>query len=344
MRRTGTPLTVVHVLPDPEKYPGPVENPYTALVVKNLDPATIRSEYFQWTRVFWTRFDIVHFHWPEYMTRHRRKSLAFVKCMLLWAFILRARLTRSAVVRTVHNVRPHEQGTRLESIVQAALDRATTLWIVLNPTTVTTDAGRTRLIPHGHYRDWYTMPSETAMSGQVLTFGMQRSYKGTGALISAFRELDSAEQWLKVCGKPATEQDKRDLEHLAAGASTVSIDLRFLDDDELTREIARSEVIVLPYQGIHNSGAALLALSLNRPIVVPRSASTELLSVEFGQNWVHLYDGPLTASSLAESLAHVRGADREDELDMSSRDWDHLARQLEDAYIEAAALVKSGHR
>lgn len=342
MPQPGKPMTVLQVLPDPERYPGPIENPYTSLVVGNLDDRVVRTTYFNWKRVFWQRFDIVHFHWPEYMTRHRLRVLATVKCILLWAFIIRVRLTRSAIVRTVHNVRPHEPGSDFENLVLAALDRATTIWVVLNPTTPTPEKAWTRLIPHGHYRDWYAMPSETTIPGRILTFGLQRSYKGTGTLIQAFLELDRSEEELRICGKPATEGDRQDISRLSKDAPGVSADLRFLSDDELTREIAQAEVIVLPYQGIHNSGAALLALSLNRPIVVPKSPTTTLLALEFGQSWVHTYDGPMTPETLAHALTTIRSSPRDSELDMSTRDWQALARLLEQAYEDAMRRVRRG--
>jgi beta-1,4-mannosyltransferase len=274
------------------------------------------------------------------MTRHRRSALAVIKCILLWAFVVRVKLTRSAIVRTVHNVRPHEPGSRLEKVVLAALDRATTIWVVLNPTTPTPAKAWTRLIPHGHYRDWYAIPTEQSIRGRILTFGLQRSYKGTGTLIQAFLELKRVEAQLRICGKPATEKDRRDIVQLSEGAPEVSIDLRFLSDDELTLEIAQAEVVVLPYQGIHNSGAALLALSLNRPIVVPKSSATDLLAHEFGRNWVHTYDGPMTAEALEDALTALRSTPREAELDMSTRDWEALARLLEQAYREAIKRVR----
>ena len=342
MSRPRMPLTVVQVLPDPEKYPGPIENPYTSLVVRNLDTRVVRTIYFQWSRVFWQRFDVVHFHWPEYMTRHRRASLGIVKSLLLGAFVFRVRLTRTAVVRTLHNVRPHEQGSWLEGKVLAALDRATTIWIALNPATPTPDEGSTRLIPHGHYRDWYPTAEEALVPGRILTFGLQRSYKGTGTLIDAFRERDAPHEELRICGKPATDQDRRELDEMSEGVRGVSTELRFLDDAELTSEIAQAEVVVLPYQGIHNSGAALLALSLNRPIVVPQSPATDLLAQEFGENWVHTYDAPMTSRTLETSLEVIRRSPRDPELDMSTRDWGALARLLEDAYLEAVRRAHGG--
>lgn len=286
----------------------------------------------------------MHFHWPEYMARHRSPLLRGVKCLLLWLFILRVRIARAALVRTVHNVAPHEVGPPLERWVLSHLDSATTMWIVLNAATPTVAPSRTRLLPHGHYRDWYQLQDATSsVPGQILTFGLQRAYKGTNTLIEAFGALPRASEFqLRICGKPATTQDRAEIAERAASNASVHVDLRFLTDAELAQEIGRSEVVVLPYRAMHNSGAALLALSLNRPIVVPRSAATDLLAEEFGQEWVFTYEGELSGAALQSALQRVRGTRRDHEVDMKSRDWGHLARLLEQIYREAVSLAKGG--
>ncbi len=338
-------LTVLQVLPDPARYPGPVENPYTSLLVDSLDGTAIRTEYFRWTTAFWRPFDVVHFHWPEYMARHRSALVSTIKCLLLWLFILRVRASRSALVRTVHNVAPHESGPALERRVLAALDSATTLWIVLNSATQTPVPSRTRLLPHGHYRDWYDAPRVGASTrGRLLTFGLQRAYKGTNTLIEAFGQLPQPDFQLHVCGKPATAQDRIEISQAAQESADIHLDLRFLDDAELVDEIAASETVVLPYRSMHNSGAALLALSLNRPIIVPLSEATALLVQEFGPQWVVTYAGQLTGEALRSALERVRGAKREPEVDMASREWGTLARLLEQMYHEAVSLAKAGRR
>lgn len=337
---------MLQVLPDPSRYPGPVENPYTSLLVNSLDATAVRTEYFRWSTAFWRPFDIVHFHWPEYMARHRLAALSAVKCVLLWLFILRVRLTRAALVRTVHNVAPHESGHRLERWVLSALDSATTVWIVLNTATPTAAPARTRLLPHGHYRDWYEVhDTASIVRGRILTFGLQRAYKGTNTLIEAFGRLPPAMRFeLRICGKPATPQDRTEIDAYASGRPSVLTDLRFLADSELAAEIGAAEVVVLPYRAMHNSGAALLALSLNRPIIVPRSPATDLLADEFGEEWVVVYEDQLTGEILHNALQRVRNSQRANEVDMQSRDWTHLAHILEQTYREALSFAREAGR
>ncbi len=64
--------------------------------------------------------------------------------------------------------------------------------------------------------------------------------------------------------------------------------------------------MVLPYREMHNSGAALTALSLNRPVLVPDNEVNRELAEEVGPGWVFRYDGELTGRHLLDALAAHR--------------------------------------
>ena len=90
---------------------------------------------------------------------------------------------------------------------------------------------------------------------------------------------------------------------------------------------------MLPYRHLHNSGVALLALSLDRPILVPSTTTTELLREEAGDGWVFTYasDRGLDGRALMAALEAVRDRpSRHPAPDLSARDWapaieEHLA-------------------
>ena len=52
--------------------------------------------------------------------------------------------------------------------------------------------------------------------------------------------------------------------------------------------------------------AALLALSLDRPVLVPANPVNDRLAEEVGPVWVQRYAGALTAEVLTSALAAVR--------------------------------------
>ncbi|WP_345752732.1 glycosyltransferase [Microbacterium rhizophilus] len=339
MSRHGAPITVMQLLVDPAVGPKSF-NPYTTLLVRALDPSRVRTRYFRWKGMLTDDFDVLHVHWPEHFTRHARPAVRTLKAILLFVFLLRIRVQRKAIVRTAHNLRPHEQGTWAERRVLAYLDRHTTLWFVLNDATPVPES-RKVLIQHGHYRDWYPMPQPgQQVAGRLLTFGLIRAYKGVDDLVSAFRDLDGAEWSLHVCGRPDSAETVTRLEDLRGEDDRIALDLRYVPDDVLAQEIAEAEVVILPYREIHNSGVALLALSLNRPVILRDAAATRLLAEEFGDEWVHRFTGELTAETLRDSIAALRAAPRSTEVDMRSRDWGVLAGEMTAAYGRAAELAR----
>jgi beta-1,4-mannosyltransferase len=305
----------------------------------------VTTRYFRWKGILRDRFDVLHVHWPEQIIRHRKAPVAFLKSLVFLLFLTRIRVQRKAIVRTVHNLRPHEEGTRLERFVLRRLERATTLWIVLNDATPTPSPGTTVTIEHGHYRDWYEEPSKLdTVRGRVLAFGMIRAYKGMDDLVRAFREVDDSALSLHICGRPDSDETTRVLTDLAGDDGRILLNLAFVPDETLASEIAAAEVVVLPYREVHNSGVALLALSMNRPVVVRRSASTELLAEEFGAEWVHLFDGDLSGSTISSALSKLRAAPREERVDMTTRDWTLLSQQLAQAYERAVLLAEGARR
>ena len=50
---------------------------------------------------------------------------------------------------------------------------------------------------------------------------------------------------------------------------------------------------MLPYRHMHNSGAALTALSLDRPVLVPETDVNRDLARETGPGWVVTFAGEL---------------------------------------------------
>lgn len=338
MRAERRPLRVMQVLGNPAQGET-AANPYTRLLVDALPQSAVQTSYFTWRSALTGSFDILHVHWPESLTKHANPGVRAAKQILLMVVMLVLRLRRIAVVRTVHNLTPHENIGWLESVALRIVDRSTTAWIVLNDTTPTPDDSRTFLVPHGHYRDWYQPPPDYLIERhRILAFGLIRAYKGMGNLVSAFAELHDKDATLHICGRPDAPGTAAELERLSSQDDRVRLDLRFVPDDALAQEIAESELVVLPYERIHNSGVALLSLSMNRPVLMRESASTRLLQDEFGPQWIRLFGGDLTADTLADALA-VRG---EGTVDMSRREWPHLANLLCDAYERATRFARGG--
>jgi beta-1,4-mannosyltransferase len=307
--------------------PGTRDNPYTTLLVDALrKQAGVEVEYFTWKRAIIGSYDVLHIQWPESLLRGRnalRRVAALIFCTIL---LVRLRVFRTPVVRTAHNLVPHERGSLIERRFLERLDASTSMWITLNAHTPVPRGASRALIPHGHYRDWYTASPRSERDRNVLYFGLIRSYKGVDQLLHAFSEISAPSFRLRVLGMPSSDDEGARLAAHIQAAADVDSTLEHIPDDELAEAISDSELVVLPYRNLHNSGSALLALSLNTPVLVPANDVTRDLQEEFGADHVHLFTGELTGHSLFEafSRAHDRGG-RQAVLPMDGRNWDVIA-------------------
>jgi len=319
-------------------------NGTTRFVDQVVDGAApeVRILFFSWRAALTARYDVFHVHWPEFLVRDRRRLRALLRRVALRALLLRLRLRRVPIVRTAHNLAPHEAGTAAERRALARVDRRTDVFIRLNPTTELPPGARGTTILHGHYRDRFAgTPLPEPVNGRILYFGLIRPYKGVETLLAAFRSLPDRDLELRVVGRPSGGL-REVVEREEALDDRIGSVLRFVSDEELVREVGGASLVVLPYREMHNSGALLVALSLDRPVLVPRSPSNEALAAEVGPGWVRMYDGDLDADVLRDAAAAVRAEPRSGRPRLEGRDWTTLGEQAYRTYLEA--VRRSGRR
>ncbi|WP_459040617.1 glycosyltransferase [Stenotrophomonas sp. PSU-St83] len=300
--------------------------------------ADTHYRYFSWSTALLGRYQVFHVHWPEQLVRAPNSFTRLVKRILFRLLLLRFKLSRIAVVRTLHNLQPHEEGDSVERSLLGRLDLVTQLNIRLNAATpIDESTGETIL--HGHYIGRYPGVEPTdACVGRLLYFGLIRPYKGVERLLDVFRSIEDGDKTLRVVGRPTPEL-RTLIEEACQEDARISARLQFVPDDVLASEIYASELIVLPYKEMHNSGAILVALSLGRPVLAPRSPTNELLAAEVGPGWVNMFEGDLSQAKLLEVLRQVRDLQR-DPPQLSGRDWDVIGRQHHAAYLRAIELRK----
>src|SRR5690606_36127483 len=64
-----------------------------------------------------------------------------------------------------------------------------------------------------------------------------------------------------------------------------------------------ADLVVLPYREILNSGTALLALSFDRPVLLPEAGAGDELTRRVGSEWVCTYEHELSATDIERGLA-----------------------------------------
>jgi beta-1,4-mannosyltransferase len=225
--------------------------------------------------------------------------------------------------------------------VVALSDRWTTLWIVMNEADPTPGDGARAHIPHGHYRDWFAgAPRGAPVPGRLVHFGYIRAYKGVDALLAAFEGLDLPGAALRVVGQSLDADLARRIERACESDPRVTWVDEYVPDEQLATEVSAGELVVLPYADFTNSGSLLLALSLDRPVLVPRTVTTTALADEVGEEWVLTYDAALTAPVLEAAVAAVR-APRGAQPDLSRREWSTIGAAHAEAFVTARQLSRT---
>ena len=128
---------------------------------------------------------------------------ARVRQVLTAALLARLALTRTPVVRTVHNLELPSPMTRVQAALLRAFDGLTVLRIRINPTTPIAPGLAFETILHGHYREWFApYPTPERVPGRLGYFGLIRRYKRVESLLEAFAEAPAA--WsLRAGGGPS---------------------------------------------------------------------------------------------------------------------------------------------
>jgi len=313
-------------------------NPYVIELNRRLADRT-RLLRFSWWNLLFGRWDVFHVHWPEALARRPGRLRTGIASGLVVVAMARARLTSRPVVRTLHNIAPHERTAVAVRLALRAVDGATTGWILLTARTPVPGPGVVATIPHGTYTQWFaSRPHPARVPGRLLFAGLVRPYKGVEDLLRAFAEVTDPGASLHVCGRP------EDIAFGAAVAATVAESprakavLRHLTDDEMSTEIGEAQVVVLPYRELHNSGMALLALSLGRPVLLPDNEVARDLAQEVGPEWVQTFSGDLGGAALVAALERTGGLTGEP--DLRARSWETIAGE----HVELFRAVLRGVR
>lgn len=293
-------------------------NPYTELLYDHMGAGVLVDD-FSIARAVFRRYDIAHFHWPEFHFTHWRDwAKQLCVSMLFVAGLAWLKLRGTKVVWTVHNLGGHERGDRLlagafRRIFQRFVDGTIFLTHSSRREYRASNGGSqsrpSAVIPHGHYKDVVRRgPARDTRPGRAQTllyFGQIRPYKNVDTLLRSFARADIPGWRLIVAGKPLDGDMAAQVRKLAAGGN-IDLRLGFIPKDELDALVAGADMVVLPYKRILNSGSVLYALSLGRPVLGPVLGSLPEIQNKVGAEWLRLYDGDLTPETLAAALNGYR--------------------------------------
>jgi len=236
---------------------------------------------------------------------HLQSLLAPRKELLLFAL---CRLLGIRVVMTVHNVLPHEERP-LEKSLYALYYRLADALILhseqnrrrLLELVPGLEQGRLHLVEHGNYEHFADLELEKqearrqlglpAQARIALFFGALRPYKGVDLLIAAVGPVRRAcpESFFVVAGHVLVgERSQYEAQAAALGLGPADLELRFsyLSTAQAIAYVCASDLVVLPYRQIYQSGVLLWAYSFGRPVLATRVGSFPECVEEGRSGWL----------------------------------------------------------
>jgi len=234
--------------------------------------------------------DILHLHWTYPCVVRDNPIRGTIAVFRFIAELIIIRLFGIKLVWTVHNLFDHERGVPLERLLNQSL-------VYLSDQLIThCDFGRKAVmsayglperlrhkivvIPHGHLINSYENQVgrkesrvRLGLSREQLVFlffGQIRPYKGISNLIDTFRKLQDPQARLLIVGNSKMQELRNELIGRSQTDSRVRLVLKRVQASEVQVYMNASDVVVLPYQDMLTSGAALLAMSFKKPVIMPR--------------------------------------------------------------------------
>ncbi|MCU4177465.1 glycosyltransferase family 4 protein [Carboxylicivirga sp. N1Y90] len=197
------------------------------------------------------------------------------------------------------------------------------------------------VIPHGNYRPFVNqLPLSTEKQViNLLFFGQIKEVKGLDILLRAFAKVvkQSDNYRLVIAGKPwktGLDYYQNLIEDLNIG-NKVETHFRYIKNSEVESFYASSDILILPYKRIYQSGVLLMSMSMGRSVIASNLRAFKEI-VEDGVN------GFLFDSEDIDSLAtKILALDRK-KLDLVTNnciktmdgkfDWVNIGRQTKNFY------------
>jgi glycosyltransferase involved in cell wall biosynthesis len=139
---------------------------------------------------------------------------------------------------------------------------------------------------------------------------------------------------LLVAGAPHSLELGDEVRAAAGDDPRVRLELARIPDEAVQRYLRAADLVALPFRDITNSASALLALSFDRPVLVPARGAMGELRALAGGHWVRTYDGELVPAELAAALDWA-GWPRAAPPRLEALAWPGIARRTLAAYASA---------
>lgn len=240
-------------------------------------------------RVALKKPDILHFQWLPLVEVSTIERI-FIK-------ILRFLAPKTKFLLTIHNVYPHDSSEGYKQVYRERFSRVSPFFdkfIVHLETTKKEfcsafgiSAERVKVLHHGVLapKGHDTVRRQRGKVLKLIMYGNQSTYKGTDVFVNALTLLPQGYKdkvHALVVGKTYSNY----LNELKERKENANIEFipEYVSDEVLYKHIADSDIIVLPYREISQSGVLLLALSTKRLIITSDIPSFKETLMGMGEN------------------------------------------------------------
>lgn len=298
---------------------------------------------------------ILHFHWFQPYISGPGWITTVLKIILTSLQMIYLRIRGTKIVWTAHNLVSHDTG-------YPGLERIFKRWLIkfriCSRVFVHCEAAGEDLlevldlperhkdkiieIDHGHYIDNYenVVSPETARKSLnvndaeriYLFFGHMRPYKGIFTLINAFREHGSPSERLFLVGNPDNASLQRELKAKSESDQRIRLMCGFIPNDLVQLFMNAADVIVLPYKEITTSGAAVLAMSFGKAVILPRTGCMPKMVDDDGAVFYDPHEEGIGSALQRVDTVDLESMGQHNYELVSSYTWQATARSTREAY------------
>jgi glycosyltransferase involved in cell wall biosynthesis len=262
-------------------------NPYNEIIYKELENQGIEvlSHREHRSAGILSKVDVFHFHWINAYLNHKPLK-AFIATFIFMMYVFILKLKGTKIIWTLHNsveFTHHGKNRWLENIlVPFLLNNADKIIVHSKFQKSHLDKkyyDKIVWIPHQNYCSILTKNIKEK-NNSFLFFGTVNPYKGVETAINAYNSIKTLTSF-KIIGKISDEKYKILLNNLSCDNKNISIEDRYIDDEELENLVKESKAIILPFSQITNSGSLIYALSCRTNVIMKRSILTDELYKEY---------------------------------------------------------------
>ena len=339
------------------------KNPYNYLLYNNLEKIEgFEVQEFTPQRALVRRYDILHIHWPEIMLFRDSTFKSFFSVIVFLFLVVWMKIRGAAIVWTIHNLKSHQFAhkskpaqhleewyiNKFVSLLDGVITLSNASFRQAKQVYPAISTKQHVVIPHGHYRSIYPSKVSRDEARKKLQirdddfvigyFGQILPYKNVFGLVQAFKNVELDNIHLLVAGKPVEEELANEIRQNVGNSANISLRLSFIPGEEVQHIFRASDLMVIPYSNVLNSGSAILALSFDVPVLVPKQGSLKELQQQIGSEWVQTYSQPFTAEILETAVRNIMNNPVQERCAaLDKYGWMAIAEQTYEAYQDVIA-------